>query len=920
MSPEHRQASADLCESAMRASPPRFEHFSPATTFTNISSIPLPAITHSQSSSPSPNSLTALLGSSAPISANMASTPRHKRAASDLGPISFTPRTGRPSKGLKGKKVHECRFPGCGKLFTRAEHVRSEKLAARLANSRTGVPMQSSPVSLASEPHDLMSPVSLNHPHPSVPTVSHEGNLMSIGSVVQPGSQHHFVNDYSMPIWCEPERNLVRGDAFSESPQVNTDDTLYSSPDSCQSPASDVHPFQFPHPTPIMDQSYSESFYHPQMHESPLILPSTAPHWSQFSTETSTSQVMPISVEGDMLQTVGISVPLPLSGLDGTEWYAMRRELSSAAGVFSGNGGMEVIDIAQWQDCLECYWKHFDPLFPIVHRPTFAAIKPIPLLSGAMVAIGSQYDTRPNSKEYSLSLLEACLNLLGKESPITIRSRISDIQALFLLEYLSKYRSRKADVALSPGFKSLYGTFIQNRHWASKNPLALLNTLSEDDKRQDLGRAYSFWVENETRRRVLQAAFLLDVQQSTMFQLPLAFIQANLRAPRSNVRNIEPIDFPFPCQTALWQSQGAENWAQCAKASTPLTLSSAAEQIIRQNDNTLKLDPFQLNLILSYALLTNMRSMDLEQTLEPFMERVKQGTIETETMQCTEPRSPLTYRSHTLFAYHALLAAYRTPLKALLIVSGESWLFNRKLEEQAEYEKAQKTFLMWVSDTDEIKKAVWHAVRVLEHAIDHPELGDSPVQINSNSDLNHRLGTFGDGRDCVTQSGIPGHYNDGISGGDNPLHMPEGLLERSTILPQPRRAEPIIALNTNWAVYICTLICWAYGADTLAATTTTTTPTPTTTDNLLLFFAPASAREYVSAFTLLSPTWSHISRNSIPEHIRCNTGGLLEYTRTKWLRPDRIGGLLNEGARVLQRLASERHHKNGTEAKKLWAF
>ncbi|OJD23377.1 hypothetical protein ACJ73_05267 [Blastomyces percursus] len=742
VSPKSRQAFKDRRESAIRTSPSRLQGFNPASTFTHISSRPLPAIAHSQSASPSPNSLTAQLGSPTAISASMAFNPRHQRAVSDLGPTTYTPRTGKVSKALKGKKVHQCQYPGCGKLFSRAEHVRSDKLNALPGNTRSDTHIQLSPVSMTSESQDLMSPISLNQQQASGPAVTHEGDLMSIGSLVQPGTQHHFANDYSMPVWCEPERGLVRGDFFSDSPHVNIDDTMvYSSPDSCRSPASDINPFQFPQRTPIMDQSYSESFYHPQIHASSFKMTSTAPDWTPLQAGTSVSQMLPISLEGDILQTVGepslhchsnktrinillaLPVPVPFVPLDRNEWYALRRELNFSPGVSLRNDGMEIIVTAQWQDCLECYWRHFHPLFPIVHRPSFYAVKPIPLMSGAMVAIGSQYDTRPNAKEYSLSLLEACLNILAKRNPITIRSRISDIQAVFLLEYLSKYRSRKADVTLSPWFKSLYGTFIQNRHWASKNPLAVFNTLSEDEKRLDLGKAYSFWVENETRRRILQAAFLLDVQQSTLFQQPLTFLQANIRTPGSNIRNGEPIDLPFPCQTELWESAGIEEWAQYARASESLTLSSAAARIIRQNDITLKLDTFQSNLILSYALLTNMRSVDLEQTLEAFITRMKQGTTAKEPVQCSEVYGPLTHSSQTLFAYHALLAAYRTPLKALLLVSGESWLFNWKLTDQAEYQQAKKTLRLWVSDTEDLKKAVWHALRVLEYAIDHPVLG-----------------------------------------------------------------------------------------------------------------------------------------------------------------------------------------------------
>ncbi|OAT08661.1 hypothetical protein BDBG_17091 [Blastomyces gilchristii SLH14081] len=196
---------------------------------------------------------------------------------------------------------------------------------------------------------------------------------------------------------------------------------------------------------------------------------------------------------------------------------------------------------------------------------------------------------------------------------------------------------------------------------------------------------------------------------------PLAFL---IRTPRSNIRNVEHIDLPFPCKTELWESAGIEEWAGYARASESLTLSSAAARIIRRNDSTLKLDTFQSNLILSYSLLTNMRSIDLEQTLEAFIRRMNQ----------------------TLFAYHALLAAYRAPLKAILIVSGESWLFNGKLTDQAEYHQyhqAKKALRLWVSDTDELKKGVWHALRVLEYAIDHPVLGHTPGLISPNTDLSH---------------------------------------------------------------------------------------------------------------------------------------------------------------------------------------
>ncbi|KAL4881360.1 hypothetical protein BJY04DRAFT_57266 [Aspergillus karnatakaensis] len=43
-------------------------------------------------------------------------------------PITYTPTTHRISKAKKGKRVHACEFPGCNKVFTRAEHKRRHEL------------------------------------------------------------------------------------------------------------------------------------------------------------------------------------------------------------------------------------------------------------------------------------------------------------------------------------------------------------------------------------------------------------------------------------------------------------------------------------------------------------------------------------------------------------------------------------------------------------------------------------------------------------------------------------------------------------------------------------------------------------------------------------------------------------------------
>lgn len=65
---------------------------------------------------------------------------------------------------------------------------------------------------------------------------------------------------------------------------------------------------------------------------------------------------------------------------------------------------------------LECYWRYFHPLFPIVHLATFLSTTPKPLLADSMVVIGAQSSPRPDAKQYSASLYTACLRMMSDVS------------------------------------------------------------------------------------------------------------------------------------------------------------------------------------------------------------------------------------------------------------------------------------------------------------------------------------------------------------------------------------------------------------------------------------------------------------------------------------------------------------------------
>lgn len=707
--------------------------------------------------------------------------------------------------------------------------------------------------------------------------------MSSASPVIASAIHPDLAGDYSLP-WNGMEiplqpRPTVFGNHIRDSPD---DLPFYSSPDTCGSPASDAAGYVLPPHPSSAPTSVMEPFAYSELSASPLQLPAATREWDGLDIVSSAPNMMPLAVDGNqMIHPVGEpsshlgvklhrtstdfvpepTLPIPLSNLDGDEWFALRRELTSAPGVLSGDDGMEIIDTIKWQDCFECYWREFHPLFPIIHRPTFFSTKPSPLLSGAMVAIGSQFDTRPNAKEYSLALLEACIKLLAKRPPITSRSRVTDIQAVFLLEYLSKFRSRKADVQISHRFRSLYGSFMQDRHWVHVNPLAVLNTMPPDSSQDALKKAQNFWLEHETRRRVLQASFILDVHQSKLFGQPSISVQ-----PSSNAFNMRPhilqaSKIPFPCSSELWESKDSAQWLSLSRHFISLSLPSAAVSINRLPGLRPEgFDQFQASLLLAYGYSSYSVTEGDGSSNDPLNALITALQDQNRTDSATSPHSKV------LFTYHTFMAVHHAPLHTILTVSGESWIFNQKLAQEGEFRNAKTKLRQWVSDTDDVKKAIWHAVRALRYVVDGTEWYAS-----------------------TTTNPI---WNSSLQSVKTPV------------------AGPPMMLQAAWSIYICVLICWAYGFDPNYIAQSEAEHQPDDPAN--------EARAYIHSMISLAPTWEHISHTNIPTTVRCNIYPLLRYIRLTQLHEGRAGGLLNEANRVLARLSEPRGARG--EIRGMWSF
>ena len=459
------------------------------------------------------------------------------------------------------------------------------------------------------------------------------------------------------------------------------------------------------------------------------------------------------------------------------------------------------------------------------------------------MAIGSQYDTREDAKEYSLALLEAATKLLSKRDTINSRSRLTDLQTVFLLEVLSKYRSRRASVQVSPRFRSFYASLTQARHWISTNPLAVFNRLPKDPNPEELANAHKFWTERETRRRILQASFILDTQQATLFKQQPAMqsvssIQINTQDTKS--------EMPFPCEDELWESSPIEDWVSNAAKFDNIDLSTAAHQAL--SDKPPSVDTFSSRLVLSHIVAVP--------------DDKKYGEEATAILQ---RNLDMHGSPSTRFSFHALLTARHTPVRQLLTVSGETWLFGKKVDSEADFLNAMQDLRRWVNDTSQCLKALWHATSLLRIAFD--------------------------------TSARPAFDPDHPAYKDRRLNM----------------------LHEEWAIYLAALVCWAIGFDA-----SQNSPSPGTYSSAVSTrsdaFSHSSSSSGLSVATahppLLDPadadeemrTYLHSTDVASPEDLAVvdvgilgRTDGLLEVVRTRRLGGP-MGELLNEAERVLYRL------------------
>ncbi|KAL8965467.1 MAG: hypothetical protein Q9183_003838, partial [Haloplaca sp. 2 TL-2023] len=571
--------------------------------------------------------------------------------------VTYTPTTHRISKAKKGKKVHVCEYPGCGKVFTRAEHrkrheanhnpepafkceviscrkpfQRADLLARHMErqhemlgsshrsprSQRSNSEASVNPPGGATMPHTFGQPQSV----PSQPA-SHGSGAMSIGSIIEHSPMRNELSYHPSNLAGPAQLGIgptplgLRQDWVY--PQIRSGDSPVYSSDSCSSPMSD-----YPNP-PLPYHSFAS-------HESIQRPPSS------FSDES--------IHQGQMMSP------------------------HSAGPAYSPA------------------WGTFDPVqtYNAAYVPTV----------GILGTLASLYDAQINL------LNEAFTNALRQRDPVTSRSPISDLQTVLHMETFARYRSRSAkleNLHASALFKSLYSSarlpnpmftpvyadnskLIEDQNQLEISHTRLQQALPPDPAPAQLQDSHSRWVEHENRRRIFVAAFILETQNRHLLQL---------KHPSEDLPALDELNVPFPSSAEAWGCTDLPTWRN-------LVLSQQAFSIDAR-DHELHLDPFQSSLLTCRGVhrsLINDNSVEQSLTYHPVKCCILPMTV----------------------THHALTLTACIPLHALVITASESWLFGTKIADEAVWLDAKNTLRQWV-ESDQALKATWHATELLRLAFGH---------------------------------------------------------------------------------------------------------------------------------------------------------------------------------------------------------
>ncbi|KAL2149160.1 hypothetical protein VTH82DRAFT_8508 [Thermothelomyces myriococcoides] len=462
---------------------------------------------------------------------------------------------------------------------------------------------------------------------------------------------------------------------------------------------------------------------------------------------------------------------------------------------------------------LEIYWKHVDPALPLIHRPSFEAA-PEDVLRCAMAAVATQ---RLDSKEDRMRGNQLH-DVTWQELKRIPQWSLQTMQAILLCEYFARFRGRKPVTRPSKMFESLYSRAMYQNHGLQDQAM-----FAEEHQHFSVQEErWRNWIEAESRRRLLAICFVTDGHA--------AIYQQQRRAQDGDTdAAMHPI--PLPGRTAkLWEATSAEEWAD--------TLAADPDALV-----PVHLPPFEQLTFEDVARRPPIDRIIILSALARQLPRrpppLPTSSLSANNSPSPELNSPPTHlqfggqfghnqqpppflrqhhynhHHHHQQYYHAqlqphqpgpssfdaeerinalypdcpvantYLALHHTPLRDLLAVSGDSWVFSQKVLPATSFHEHQRRLKIWVTSCNTTTNS-------------------NNNNNNSSSSSSSYSGPLA-GLDVVRATVYAARAIVGFL--DRERHRPPHY---GSSITDACAAPWATDMSDYWALYVCALICWAF--------------------------------------------------------------------------------------------------------------
>ncbi|GME67441.1 unnamed protein product [[Candida] boidinii] len=382
---------------------------------------------------------------------------------------------------------------------------------------------------------------------------------------------------------------------------------------------------------------------------------------------------------------------------------------------FSLNIDDEFFELSSLQEFLDLYFTKVNVTYPIIHCATFDTESSSSLLLTSMIILGASYSTKLAHK-VAVEIHDVLRGALFSSEAFTSEPELWVLQSMLLIEVFGKFKAGSKQHEMSIIF---HGVLINLLKKTGCLNVHVPSYSSKDEL--DPESSWRNWIQLESMKRLAIFTFNWDVQHAILFGQTPCISAFELR-------------LQLPSEVNLWTQNNSEDWLKFRREETEQIyfLNCLKKYLNCSNDlpsinplsrvvtlyglmsiswdmNRKELTSFDSN-IDSYSWKCRMsKSFDWwKQDFDNFYFKISQNSRDT-----LNKRFLIQYLTTNSALYHVAHIALWTNINSLLIYSGYTTIFGRKVSKQ-NYEFAVQTTRTWSKSIGRSEKAVAHAIELLK--------------------------------------------------------------------------------------------------------------------------------------------------------------------------------------------------------------